>query len=140
VRPRWSGLLVCVVLALCGAAYFPLRTDGASTTVQAVAFGASGLCLLLALLAAFRANTAVLAAAVVVPAVLAAAQLLEGRLRSPGLTQALDGTTAPPWAAGSVAALAALVSLVALLVHLAPRWVPDGSRQPARPEAEVSRN
>lgn len=139
-RPRWSGLVVCVVLVLCAAAYFPLRTDGLSTTAHVVALAASGLCLLTAVLSALRAGVVVSAAAVLVPAALAAAQLLDGRLRSPGLTAALGSTAAPPWAAGSVAALAALVALVALLVHLAPRWAVPGSPPPARTKARASRD
>ncbi|MFF7333868.1 hypothetical protein [Streptomyces sp. NPDC008150] len=139
LRPRWSGLVVCVVLVLCAAAYFPLRTDGVSTTAHVAALVASGLCLLLAVLSALRAGVVVLAAAVLVPAALAAAQLLDGRLRSPGLTAALGSTAAPSWAAGSVAALAALVALVALLVHLAPRWAVPGSPPPERAKVQASR-
>ncbi|WP_181139980.1 hypothetical protein [Streptomyces sp. Ru71] len=128
----WTGRLAALMLALCGAAWFPLHRDGAPARVYGLAFGLSALCLVLALLLTRRRPAlVVLGAAVAVPAALAAAQLLADRLGAAGLTRSLDLTAAPPWATGPLAVAAALVALAALCVRL------TGER-PAVPAASAS--
>ncbi|WAU83460.1 hypothetical protein O1Q96_29470 [Streptomyces sp. Qhu-G9] len=123
--PRWVAMLALLV---CGAAHFPPQRDGASLTSYGFALGAAGLCVLVGL-ALFRGSRLpVLVLGVVVPAALAVAQLLEGRVQSHGLSRALDLTLAPPWLAGLAAVLAALAALTALIALLAsdrPRPRPD---------------
>ncbi|MDT9696935.1 hypothetical protein [Streptomyces sp. P17] len=132
--PTWPGRLTVTALVVCAVAYFPLHRDGASLRVYGLALGMSVVCLAVALLLTLRITAPVLAGAVLVPAVLAAAQLLEGRVPSAGLSRALDLTLAPAWAAGPAAVCASLAALTALLVHLA---TPTPVRtQAAAPEPE----
>lgn len=126
--PAWPGRLTVAALVICAVAYFPLYRDGASLRVYALALGMSVACLAVALLLTFRITGPLLGCAVVVPALLAAAQLLEGRVPSAGLSRALDLTLAPAWAAGPAAVLASLAALAALLVHLAVPTPPVGER------------
>ncbi|MEV0227477.1 hypothetical protein [Streptomyces sp. NPDC050704] len=113
--PAWPRWIAALALIACGLAHFPSHRGGASVNAYGLAVGVSGLCVLLGL-ALFRKGTLpVLAVGVVVPAGLAAAQLLEGRVHSPGLSLVLDLTAAPPWGAGLAAVIATLAALTALL-------------------------
>ncbi|MGW7268795.1 hypothetical protein [Streptomyces sp. NPDC054842] len=133
--PAWPARVAAAALLLCALAYFPLHRDGASANAYGFALGASALCLLIALALVLRNALPVLATAVVVPAALAVMQLFEGRLRSPGLSQALDITAAPPWFAGLVSVVAALAAATALLAFLASERM--GRRPEHRPPAEA---
>ncbi|MER7575047.1 hypothetical protein [Streptomyces sp. NPDC126514] len=135
--PTWPGRIAIAALVLCALAYFPLHRDGASLRVYGLALGMSVACLAVALLLTLRITAPVLAFGILVPAVLAAAQLLEGRLPSAGLSRALDLTLAPVWAAGMAAAFASLAALAALLVHLATP-APARKQAPAREPAAAS--
>ncbi|MFF0010982.1 hypothetical protein [Streptomyces sp. NPDC005374] len=123
--PAWPGRLAALALLVCGLLCFPAHRDGASLRVYGFAVGVSALCALLALLLAIRPVVVLLALAVVVPAGVAAGQLLDGRFRSAGLSRALELPLAPAWLAGTVAVCASLAALTALVVRLAV---------PARPE------
>ncbi|KAA0942242.1 hypothetical protein FGF04_03700 [Streptomyces apricus] len=126
--PAWPRLAAVLLLVLCGAAHFPPSRDGASAGAYGFAVGAAALCLLLGLALVRRSVLPVLAAAILVPAALAVAQLLDGRVTSPGLSRALELTLAPQWLAGLTAVLAALAALTALVTFLAsrrPRSRPD---------------
>ncbi|WP_240980593.1 hypothetical protein [Streptomyces sp. Z423-1] len=133
----WPSWLAAAALVVCGAAYFPLRRDGAPLSVFAVTLGMSGLCLTLAVVLALRASVAALMTGMLLPAGLAGAGLLESRVHSAGLSQAMHLTVAPPWSAGLTAVSASLASLAALLLLL---MVQVAERYPAaRPTAEASR-
>ncbi|MFF3201090.1 hypothetical protein [Streptomyces sp. NPDC002962] len=114
----WTAWAAAAALVLCGAAYVPVHHDGVPPGLLAATLAAAGMCLLLALLLVRRPTPTLLMVAVLVPAVLAGAQLLSGRVemtRSSGITQA---TLAPAWLAAPTAAAAALTALLALLVSL----------------------
>ncbi|MFE2262232.1 hypothetical protein [Streptomyces griseosporeus] len=113
----WVTWLATALLALCGAAYFPLHRHGAPANVYALALALSGVCLVLALLLAVRPSRVLLCAAVVVPAALAGAQVAAERFGSPGLARSLGLTLAPSWLAGPAAVVAAVAALAALLVR-----------------------
>lgn len=117
--PAWPSRLAVVALLVCGLLAFPLHRDGASLRAYGLALGVSALCVVLALLVTVRPVVPVLAVAVVVPAALAAGQLLEGRFRSERLSRVLDLAFAPPWLAGTAAVCASLAALTALVVRLA---------------------
>lgn len=117
--PVWPGHLTAVALLLCAAAHFPVHQDGVSLRRHGLVLALSGLCLLLGLLVAVRPAVPVLAAAVLVPAALAAAQLYASRFDSGRLSGALDLALAPSWIAGLAAVCAALAALTALVVRLA---------------------
>ncbi|WP_405608418.1 hypothetical protein [Streptomyces sp. NBC_00076] len=127
-----------LALAGCGVLSFPLYRDGASVRVYGLALAVSVLCVFLALVLAVRTTVPTLAVAVMVPATVAAGQLLEGGpVHSAGLSRALDLALAPAWIAGTagvVASLAALTSLVARLAWQMPRGTTD------RPMAEATRS
>ncbi|WP_405513549.1 hypothetical protein [Streptomyces canus] len=123
--PALPGRLAALALLVCGFLCFPVQQDGASLQVYGFALGVSFLCVLLAVLM-IRPTLPVLAFAVVVPAGVAAGQLLYGRFRSEGLARALELPLAPAWLAGTVAACAALAALTALVVHLASPTPPNG--------------
>ncbi|MFJ2262853.1 hypothetical protein ACIOKD_31870 [Streptomyces sp. NPDC087844] len=126
--PAWPRLAAALMLVVCGLAHFPPHRDGASLTAYGFVVGACGLCVLLGLALLRRSVMPVLALGIIVPAALAVAQLLEGRIQSRGLSRALDLTLAPPWLAGLaavLAALAALTALVSLLASSRPRPRPD---------------
>ncbi|WAZ26003.1 hypothetical protein STRCI_007540 [Streptomyces cinnabarinus] len=131
--PTWPGRLAVAALVVCAVAYFPLHRDGSSLRFYALALAMSVACLAVALLLTLRITASFLAGAVLVPAALAAAQLLDGRLPSAGLSRALDLTLAPAWAAGPAAVCASLASLTALLVHLTAPG-PSRKAQPRQPE------
>lgn len=128
--PDWPRRLAALALVVCGAMYLPLRHDGASLPVQGFGVAVFALCLMLAAALLMRGAVPLLVAAVLVPSALAALQLLEGRIHSTSLAQALDITVAPPWAAGVASAVTALVALTALLVTL------TADRTARRPAAE----
>ncbi|WP_314408705.1 hypothetical protein [Streptomyces sp. DSM 40484] len=143
--PAWPRLAAALLLVVCGLAHFPPHRDGASLSAYGFVIGACGLCVLLGLALLRRSVVPVLALGIVVPATLAVAQLLEGRVRSAGLSRALDLTLAPPWLAGLtavLAALAALTALVSLLASSRPRPRPDVRQlagQPAEPDRAAAR-
>ncbi|MBZ9639377.1 hypothetical protein [Streptomyces sp. PSKA30] len=133
----WPSWLAAAALVVCGAACFPLHRQGTTSSIYVATLGASGACVLLAVLLALRTTVPMLMAGVALPATLAAAGLLEGRIHSAGLSRALHITLAPPWSAGLTAACASLASLAALLLLL---MVQVADRYPApRPVAEASR-
>ncbi|MCT9079821.1 hypothetical protein [Streptomyces fulvoviolaceus] len=117
--PAWPSRLAAMALLVCALLAFPLHRDGASLRAYGFALGVSALCVVLALLVRVRPVVPVLALAVVVPAALAAGQLLEGRFRSARLSRVLDLAFAPPWLAGTAAVCASLAALTALVVRLA---------------------
>lgn len=115
----WPSLLAALALLVCAALCFPSRRYDTSVRAYGFALGVSVLCLGLGLLLTARPALPTLAVAVVVPAALAAGQLLEGRLHSAGLSRALDLTLAPAWLAGTAAVCASLAALTALLARMA---------------------
>ncbi|MER7639211.1 hypothetical protein [Streptomyces sp. NPDC126522] len=119
--PVWPRLIAAVALVLCGLSYFPLHRDGASAAAYGSALGVSILCVVLAPALVLQGGATVLAVSVVVPAVLAALQLFDGRFHSSRVSEALRLTAAPSWFAGLMAVLAALAALTALLALLASR-------------------
>ncbi|WP_456043956.1 hypothetical protein [Streptomyces rochei] len=135
--PAWPVWLTVAVLAGCGVAYFPLHQDGASPRAYGVALGLSALCLLLALLLTVRPAVPLIAAAVVVPAALAAATLYGSATPSSRVSRTVDLTLAPSWIAVAVAVAASLVALTALCVRVASQ-APAG-RRTARPVPRASR-
>ncbi|MEU1474563.1 hypothetical protein [Streptomyces sp. NPDC005760] len=135
--PAWPGRIAALALLVCGVLCFPAHRDGASMRVYGFALGVSVLCVLLALLL-IRPALPVLALAVVVPAGVAAGQLLDGRFRSAGLARALELPLAPAWVAGTAAVCASLAALTALVVHLASA-PPRGSLPAERRTAEAVR-
>ena len=142
--PSWPGRLAALALLVCAVLCFPAHRDGASLRVYGFALGVSALCAVLALLLAIRPVVPLLALAVVLPAALAAGQLLDGRFRSAGLSRALELPLAPAWVAGTAAVCASLAALTALVVQLAvparPEQVPADRRLaegPARERADA---
>ncbi|MER5209684.1 hypothetical protein ABT063_03595 [Streptomyces sp. NPDC002838] len=132
-RPAW---LVVLVLAVCGALSFPLDRDGASVRVYGFALAVSAACVLLALLLTVRPTAPMLVAAVVLPAAVAAVQLFEEKVRSAGLSRALDLMLAPASLVGPIAVCASLAALTALITRLAWQRPTDA---PPRPMAEANR-
>ncbi|MFJ4834470.1 hypothetical protein ACIP79_31855 [Streptomyces sp. NPDC088747] len=130
--PAWPRLVAVLMLVVCGLAHFPPHRDGASLVAYGFVIGACGLCVLLGLTLIRRSTLPVLVLGVVVPAALAVAQLLEGRIHSARLSRALDLTLAPPMLAGLAAVLAALAALTALVTFLATRrpGTRSGGRRP----------
>ncbi|MFI1532862.1 hypothetical protein [Streptomyces anandii] len=138
VRPLfWPSWLAAAALVVCGAAYFPLRRDGASPVVYVLTLAVSALCGALALLLALRAGVVVLVAGAVVPALLAGIGYFEGRFASAELNRSLAITVAPPWSAGLTAACASLACLAALslllMVQVAERHPPPRPMEPTTP-------
>ncbi|MCX5053873.1 MULTISPECIES: hypothetical protein [unclassified Streptomyces] len=123
-RLSWPGLLVAAALFLCAMLWFPLYEDGEPFGLYASSVAVSALCAMLAVLVTLRPVPPALALAVVVPAVLAAAQLYQGRFHSAWLSRALDLTLAPSWVAGLAAVIAALAALMALVVRIASNQLP----------------
>jgi hypothetical protein len=135
----WESWLTAVALAVCAVAHFPLRRDGASIRVHALALalGLSVLCMLLALLLAVRPAALVLAVAVVVPAVLLAARVYGSAFPSKGMFRAVELALAPPWLAAASAVCASLLALTALVVRVASPF--PGRRWATWPAPEVRR-
>lgn len=132
--PSWPGRFAALALLVCGLLCFPVHRDGASLRVYGFAVGVAALCAVLALMLAIRPVVPLLVLAVVVPAGVAAGQLLDGRFRSAGLSRALELPLAPAWLAGTVAVCASLAALTALVVHLA---VPPAPKR-ALPERRLA--
>lgn len=124
----WTAWAAALALTLCGVAHVLVRRDGLPTAVLAVALTSCGLCLLSALLLLRRPTLRLLAAAVVVPAALAGAQLLAPRIGVAELSRATEATLAPQWLAAPTAAAAVLALLVALFTGVARLL---GDRRPA---------
>ncbi|CAL9341088.1 hypothetical protein SUDANB6_00269 [Streptomyces sp. enrichment culture] len=135
--PSWPDRLVAVVLAVCGVAFFPLHSGGVSVHAYGLALGLSALCLAVALLLTLRPAVPVLAAAVVVPAGLAAVKLYTHAFPSGRPARAMDLTLASIWVAVPVAVCAFLVALAAL----GPRVMTQAraGRGPVRPPARARR-
>jgi hypothetical protein len=136
----WPSRTAGLALLVCGVLCFPAHRGGASVQVYGFALGVSALCVLLALLMV-RPAVPVLALAVVVPAGVAAGQLLDGRFRSAGLARALELPLAPAWLVGTVAVCASLVALTALVVQLAsppPAERVRSQRRTAKPVRETA--
>ncbi|WP_062643487.1 hypothetical protein [Streptomyces maremycinicus] len=124
----WTAWATVVALALCAAAYVPVHHDGVAPGVLAAALASAAICLLLALLLVRGPTRTLLVAAVLVPAVPAAARLLAGRVGTGALSGITEVTLAPAWLALPAAAAAALTALLALLVSLS-----RGRRTPLAP-------
>ncbi|MEV2212303.1 hypothetical protein AB0H86_12750 [Streptomyces sp. NPDC050997] len=136
--PCEPARLVVLALVVCGVLGFPLDRDGASARVYGFALAMSVLCVFVALVLSVRSTVSTLVVAVVVPATVAAVQLLEGSLvHSAGLSRALDLALAPAWIAGTAGVVASLAALTALVARLA--WqLPRGTT--ARPMADATRS
>ncbi|MBO4256846.1 hypothetical protein GRC12_23625 [Streptomyces griseorubiginosus] len=137
VRHSWPGVLAAAVLLLCGMLWFPLHRDGAPPQSYGLTLGASALCTLLAVLLTLRPTLPAFAVAAVVPTVLAAGQMYEGRFHTEPLSRALDLTLAPSWIAGVAAVCAALAALTGVLVRLAAQQ--PKAAAPPRPLAAARR-
>ncbi|GAA0926233.1 hypothetical protein [Streptomyces thermoalcalitolerans] len=133
----WPGWVAAAALAVCGAAHFPTRWEGAPVPLCLLALAVSALCGALALVLALRTGVVALVTGAVLPAVLAAVGYVEGRLASAGLTRAVEITVAPPRSAGLTAVCASLACLAALtlllMVQAAERHPPPRSVAPGSP-------
>ncbi|MFD9026817.1 hypothetical protein [Streptomyces parvulus] len=129
--PAWPAWVAVAVLAGCGVAFFPLHRADASALVYGVALGLSALCLVLALLLTVRPAVPLLAAAVLVPAGLAAAKLYGSATPLSPVSRVADLTLAPLRIAVAAAVAASLVALTALCVRVASRDTAR-RRRPAR--------
>ncbi|MFR0355324.1 hypothetical protein [Streptomyces sediminimaris] len=118
-RLSWPGLVVAGALFLCALLWFPMYQEGEPVALYASSVAVSALCALLAVAVTLRPLPPALAGAMLVTAILAAAQLYQGRFHSAWLSRALDLTLAPGWVAGLAAVVAALAALTALVVRLA---------------------
>ncbi|MEX3099293.1 hypothetical protein [Streptomyces sp. V2] len=117
---RRAGRLTALLLLATGAATLPLHRDGESPQIYGLVLGAALACTILGVLLTIRPAVPVLALTLLVPAALAAGQLLHGRMGPASLTRAMDLTAAPGWLAGGLAACAALASLTTLLLAAQP--------------------
>ena len=118
-RHPWPALIAAAALLLCAMLWFPVHQEGVSLRAYGSAVAVSVLCALLAVLLTLRPALPALTLGVLVPAVLAAGRLYEGRFHSARLSRTLHLTLAPGWIAGLAAVCAALAALTALLVRLA---------------------
>jgi hypothetical protein len=137
-RLSWPALIVAGTLFLCAMLWFPMYQEGEPAALYASSVAVSALCALLAVAVTLRPVPLALAVAMVVPAVLAAAQLYQGRFHSAWLSRAMDLTLAPSWVAGLAAVAAALAALTALVVSLASSR-PDARTPARRPLATAGR-
>jgi hypothetical protein len=138
-RLPWPGLVAAGTLLLCAMLWFPMYQEGEPVALYVSSVAVSALCALLAVVVTLRPVPPALALAMLVAAVLAAAQLYQGRFHSAWLSRALDLTLAPSWIAGLAAVTAALAALTALVVRLASN--PPAENAPTRrPLATVSRS
>ncbi|CAL9604987.1 hypothetical protein SUDANB58_05516 [Streptomyces sp. enrichment culture] len=135
--PSRPDRLAAVVLVVCGTAFFPLYSGGVSAHAYGLALGLSALCMAVALLLTLRPAAPVLAAAVVVPAGLAAVKLYAHSFPSGRPARAMDLTLASTWVAAPVAVCAFLAALAALCLQVTAR-IRAGSG-PARPPARSRR-
>jgi hypothetical protein len=136
-RPSWPGLVVSAALFLCALLWFPLYQPGGPVHVYVSGVAVSVLCALLAVLVTVRPVLPAFAVAVVVPALLAGAELYSDRFHSAWLSQAFHLTLAPSWVAGLAAAIAALAALTALILRVAAQ--PPTMSATARPLAAANR-
>ncbi|MEU6466476.1 hypothetical protein [Streptomyces sp. NPDC046976] len=117
-----TGVRVAALLVfLCGAAHAPRYWAGLSHGLLGATLVASALCMLLGLALPARAAHARLgaaAAALAVTAALGAGQVLGGRFGLPDSARLWAATLAPPWLAGTAAAVAALGALAVVLAVL----------------------
>ncbi|MFG5718128.1 hypothetical protein [Streptomyces murinus] len=120
--PAGTGVRVAALLVfLCGAAHAPRYWAGLSHGLLGATLVASALCMLLGLALPARAAHARLgaaAAALAVTAGLGAGQVLGGRFGLPDPARLWAATLAPPWLAGTAAAVAALGALAVVLAVL----------------------
>ncbi|WKE73376.1 hypothetical protein [Streptomyces sp. WP-1] len=120
--PAGTGVRVAALLVfLCGAAHAPRYWAGLSHGLLGATLVASALCMLLGLALPARAVHARLgaaAAALAVTAGLGAGQVLGGRFGLPDPARLWAATLAPPWLAGTAAAVAALGALAVVLAVL----------------------
>lgn len=141
--PSWPHRLAAAVLAACGAVFFPLYSDGVDSRAYALALGMSALALVVALLQALRPALPVLAAAVVVPAGMAAAGLYAHVFPSGWPARVMDLTLASVWTVVPLAVGASLVALTALCLRVAARLragrEPAAGRRPAAARAGTRR-
>ncbi|MFJ9539653.1 hypothetical protein ACIRPX_20625 [Streptomyces sp. NPDC101225] len=137
-RPTWPGLIVAGALFLCALLWFPMYQEGEPVALYTSSIAVSALCAVLAVVVTLRPVPPALALAMVVTAVLAAAQLYQGRFHSAWLSRGLDLTLAPGWIAGLAAVAAALAALTALVVRLASS-APEATAPTRRPLAAVGR-
>ncbi|QNP74569.1 hypothetical protein IAG44_37355 [Streptomyces roseirectus] len=117
---RRAGRFTALLLLATGAATLPLHRAGEAAQIYGLTLGAALLCTVLGVLLTIRPAVPLLALALLLPAALAAGQLLRGRMGPASLTRALDLTAAPGWLAGGLAALAALSALTTLLLAAQP--------------------
>ncbi|MFD8256948.1 hypothetical protein ACFV1Y_31730, partial [Streptomyces werraensis] len=131
----WTSWLAAVALAVCAVTHFPLRRDGVSLDVHALAVGLSVLCTVLALILVVRPAVVVLAAGVVAATVPAVAHAYGGPFTEATLPRAVGLALAPDWLAASAAIAAALLALAALVVRVAtpPPGTPWSPWPPAEP-------
>ncbi|MEV1046268.1 hypothetical protein [Streptomyces sp. NPDC049916] len=134
----WLRLVSAAVLVLCGVAHFPLHPGELSTTGLALAAGAAGLGLLLALGMMVRNAVPALAGGVLFGGLLAAAHVIIPKTSSTTLATALH--------AGGIfatlsAALAGLVCLLVLTIALASARdrAPDREAAPSTRTAQRDR-
>ncbi|MFJ9622951.1 hypothetical protein [Streptomyces sp. NPDC101181] len=134
----WLRLVSAAVLVLCGVAHFPLHPGDLSTTGLALAAGAAGLGLLLALGMMVRNAVPALAGGVLFGGLLAAAHVIIPKTSSTTLATALH--------AGGIfatlsAALAGLVCLLVLTIALASARdrAPDPEAAPSTRTAQRDR-
>ena len=113
---RRVARLAALLLLATGAATLPLHREGESPQIYGLVLGAALVCTVLGVLLTIRPAVPLLALALLLPAALAAGQLLHGRMGPAALTRAMDLTVAPGWLAGGAAACAALAALVTLLL------------------------
>ena len=120
--PAGAGVRVAALLVfLCGAAHAPRYWAGLSHGLLGATLVASALCMLLGLALPARtphARLGAAAAALAVTAGLGAGQLLGGRFGPPDPARLWAATLAPPWLAGTAAAVAALGALAVVLAVL----------------------
>ncbi|MEU0853878.1 hypothetical protein ABZ352_00335 [Streptomyces griseofuscus] len=120
--PAGAGVRVAALLVfLCGAAHAPRYWAGLSHGLLGATLVASALCMLLGLALPARtphARLGAAAAALAVTAGLVAGQLLGGRFGPPDPARLWAATLAPPWLAGTAAAVAALGALAVVLAVL----------------------
>ncbi|WP_416968892.1 hypothetical protein [Streptomyces sp. 4F14] len=117
---RRAARLTALLLLATGAATLPPHRDGESPQIYGLVLGAALACTVLGVLLTIRPAVPLLALTLLVPAALAAGQVLHGRMGPASLTGAMDLTAAPGWLAGGLAACAALASLTTLLLAAQP--------------------
>ncbi|MER6334388.1 hypothetical protein ABT298_34840 [Streptomyces sp. NPDC001034] len=135
--PAETGVRAAAVLVfLCGAAHAPRYWAGLSHGLLGATLVVSALCMLLGLALPARSPHARLgaaAAALAVTAGLGAGQLLGGRFGLPDPARLWAATLAPPWLAGTAAAVAALAALAVVPAVLLGVRAPGDQRSVKAP-------